>query len=180
LSKHEPKLSKGLSRKLQNQSAPRARLVGTALLDGDPSGAPPSEQPKGRSLSRGVVLLVEDNPALALAYARQLEKASLTVLVAGCGADAIAALEAGARPVAVWTDLEMGAGPDGIDVLLAAERCGCGAELLLVTSSPEDPRVRHIPERAAVFPKRLAIAAVRAASSAAARFRSKALRDPRA
>jgi CheY-like chemotaxis protein len=103
--------------------------------------------------SGGLVLLVEDDPLVARMFGRLLGQAGLSVRVARSGQEALAALEDGAEPAVVWTDLQLGRGPDGVDVLQAAARCSWQPTLLLVTGDPDHDRARELPDGATVVPK---------------------------
>ena len=67
--------------------------------------------------SRSRLLLVEDDVALRETLGDALDDLGFEVVVAGSGAQALAALDAGAAEFKeIVTDIDLGAGPDGWDV----------------------------------------------------------------
>ena len=82
-----------------------------------PATPPEAPQDKaGAAQGRGTVLFVEDDPLVREAVVRALEESGFSVLVAEHGEAALKALEAGARPDVVFSDIVMPGEVSGIDL----------------------------------------------------------------
>ncbi len=79
------------------------------------------------------ILVVEDERAIQIALSGLLTRAGYDVDVAGDGASAIAALEAGGIDL-VLTDLALGRGPSGMDVLVEAKRLHPEIVVVMITA----------------------------------------------
>lgn len=79
------------------------------------------------------ILLVEDEKAIQLALSGLLTRAGYEVTVAGNGDDAIAALGSAAYDL-VLTDLALGRGPTGMDVLRAAKEQSSEIVVVMITA----------------------------------------------
>jgi len=80
------------------------------------------------------ILVVEDERAIQIALSGLLGRAGYEVSVAGDGADAIARLEGGAAYDLVLTDLALGHGPSGLDVLATAKRLRPETAVVMITA----------------------------------------------
>ena len=78
------------------------------------------------------LLVVEDERAIQIALSGLLSRAGYEVTVAGDGADAIARLESGFD--LVLTDLALGRGPSGMDVLVAAKKLRPETVVVMITA----------------------------------------------
>lgn len=79
------------------------------------------------------MLVVEDDPALLRAIRRELSS-TFDVVAVGTGADGISAIH-GASFEAIVTDLDLGAGPTGADLLCEAQIVAPRTALVLVSGS---------------------------------------------
>ena len=79
------------------------------------------------------ILIVEDERAIQIALSALLRKEGYEVDVAPDGVQAIARIEAGAYDL-VLTDLALGEGPTGLQVLEAAKRARPGTPVVLITA----------------------------------------------
>jgi DNA-binding response OmpR family regulator len=79
------------------------------------------------------ILVVEDERAIQIALSGLLGRAGYDVSVAGSGKDALALLEEDGFDL-VLTDLALGAGPSGMDVLAAAMRLRPESPVVMITA----------------------------------------------
>ena len=79
------------------------------------------------------VLVVEDERGIQIALAGLLRKEGYEVRVAGSGTEALATLETGPLDL-VLTDLSLGDGPTGLDVLRASKRTRPEVPVVLITA----------------------------------------------
>jgi DNA-binding NtrC family response regulator len=79
------------------------------------------------------ILVVEDEHAIQLALSGLLRRQGYEVEVAGSGNDALAALDGGAFDL-VLTDLALGRGPDGMDVLRAVKQWRPECAVVMITA----------------------------------------------
>ena len=79
------------------------------------------------------ILVVEDERAIQIALSGLLGRAGYDVSVAASGGDAIAMLEAGSYDL-VLTDLALGRGPSGMDVLATAKRLRAESAVVMITA----------------------------------------------
>jgi PAS domain S-box-containing protein len=110
------------------------------------------------------VLVVEDETELRLAVAAMCRAAGLTVSEAENAAAAMALIEAGLRPDLLFTDVNLGAGPDGVALAMLAARRVPGLRVLFATGFTAEAEV---PEGAPLLRKPYAREALLAAISAA-------------
>ena len=98
------------------------------------------------------VLIVEDDPDIALLFVTTLGMHHITVHAVRDGAEALAALEAGLRPDAIVTDLHMPI-MDGWELLAALHDHPVFASIpLLVLTAGDEPR-REAPRPATILKK---------------------------
>jgi DNA-binding NtrC family response regulator len=79
------------------------------------------------------ILVVEDEKAIQLALSGLLRRSGYDVSVAGSGTEAIATLEAGAFDL-VLTDLALGRGPSGMDVLRRSKELRPETVVVMITA----------------------------------------------
>jgi DNA-binding response OmpR family regulator len=92
---------------------------------------------------KGRILIVEDEPAIQLALSGLLRRDGHTVTTASSGKEAFAKLEAEALDL-VLTDLSLGDGVTGMDVLRHAKRQRSGAAVVMITAFGSE----HVAEEA--------------------------------
>ena len=131
--------------------------------------ADPSEASAGEGASRPTrrgarVLLVEDEPELRVAAAAMCRSAGFAVVEAENAAAAMALIEAGLRPDLLFTDVNLGAGPDGAALAALASRRVPGLRVLFATGFTAEA---ELPEGAPLLRKPYAREALLAALSAA-------------
>lgn len=80
------------------------------------------ERADERSQSATVVLLVEDQPLIALVAQSTLEEAGYRTVVVPDGSSALQQLEEGFRPSVLITDIRLGDGPDGWELAAHARK----------------------------------------------------------
>src|SRR5262249_25338009 len=89
---------------------------------------------RGRAaVSTPRVLVVEDEAGIRLALTGLLRREGYEVVQCECGADALAQLEAGAFDF-VLTDLALGDGPSGLDVLRRARERQPETPIVMITA----------------------------------------------
>jgi PAS domain S-box-containing protein len=88
----------------------------------------------GNALPPGAaVLVVEDEPQLRAALEAMCRGAGITVAVAASAAEALGRIEAGFRPDLLFTDLNLGPGPDGVALAAVARRRVPGLKVMFAT-----------------------------------------------
>jgi CheY-like chemotaxis protein/two-component sensor histidine kinase len=99
--------------------------------------------------SGGLVVLVEDDPAVQAATRRLLEGFGLEVVSGASGLATLAMLEGHPRrPDAIVADYGLGAGETGLDVIAAIRsRVGSAVPALVVTGDDDPERLRAVRER---------------------------------
>ncbi|MCC2974123.1 ATP-binding protein [Massilia sp. IC2-476] len=98
-------------------------------------GAAPTHAPLPRG--RGSVLFVEDDALVREAVAHALEEAGFEVLVAHDGEQAVALLDAGARPAVVFSDIVMPGTVSGIDLAAIVRQRDPALPVVLATGYTE-------------------------------------------
>lgn len=109
--------------------------------------------------SRGVVLVVEDDPLLRLLAIDFIEDAGFEVVQATNADEAIAILERDKEIRIVFTDIDMPGSMDGIKLAAAVRDRWPPIEIILI-SGHKRPTDEILPERALFFPKPYDISAV--------------------
>lgn len=104
------------------------------------------------SLSQPLVLVVEDEPLLRLHAVTMLEDAGYATLEAGSADEAIAHLENNADIRAVFTDIDLPGGMDGVRLAAAIRERWPPVELI-VTSGHITVEEGQLPERGHFLPK---------------------------
>lgn len=87
-------------------------------------------------MQQSVILVVEDDPTIRGVVSASLRRENLTVLSASDAAEALRSLENQAKVDLLLTDLQLGAGMDGLEL---AHRILCGApatKVLLMSGLP--------------------------------------------
>jgi CheY-like chemotaxis protein len=97
-------------------------------------------------LSKPLVLIVEDEPLLRLHAVSLIEDAGYETVQAGSGDEAIDLLEQNSRIRAVFTDIDLPGGMNGLRLAAAIRRRWPPIELVL-TSGHVDVEDDEIPER---------------------------------
>jgi PAS domain S-box-containing protein len=122
---------------------------------------PAAVQGRAGSVPRGAsVLVVEDEPELRAAVAAMCQGAGLSVAVAGNAAEALGRLEAGLVPDLLFTDINLGPGPDGVALAAVAQRRLPGLRVMFATGFAAEA---DLPEGAALLRKPYAREALLAA-----------------
>ena len=98
------------------------------------------------------LLMVEDDAALARAWARTLKR-DFSIVCVHTVAAAMQTIESPAEFDAVWSDNHLGQRGDGVQVLRVAADRYPGAVLLMVTGAPDAPELGLLPVRVQVFDK---------------------------
>jgi DNA-binding NtrC family response regulator len=106
------------------------------------------------------LLIVEDDPLVVRLLVRSFRKLPLTIRCESNATSAYAALEAEAFDM-VWSDLNLGYGGNGVDVLVRAHELLPNALLIIVTGSIDLMAVHVPPKGARVFAKNEINAALR-------------------
>jgi DNA-binding NtrC family response regulator len=83
------------------------------------------------------ILIVEDERAIQIALRGLLSKAGYEVTIAGSGDEALAALREGAFDL-VLTDLALGKGPNGMDVLAQSKRLRSEIPVVMITAQGDE------------------------------------------
>jgi two-component system, response regulator PdtaR len=101
---------------------------------------------KARPNARRVVVLVEDEPMIRVTAAEALADAGFDVVEARHAGEAIAALQSRANDVhALFTDVQMPGGINGVDLARKTRKCWPWIAIL-VTSGAADPHATALPE----------------------------------
>ncbi|WP_291298752.1 ATP-binding protein [Elioraea sp.] len=128
--------------------------AGTIVRFTLPEAAAPARAAHGRAgaVPGGAsILVVEDEPELRAAVVAMCQGAGLSVATAANAAEALGRLEAGFVPDLLFTDINLGPGPDGVALAAVAERRLPGLPVLFASgfaadaNLPEGARVLHKP-----------------------------------
>jgi CheY-like chemotaxis protein len=103
-------------------------------------------------VSKVVVLIVEDELVLRLSAAAMLESLGYDVVLAASAEQAIAILERDARIRVVFSDIDLGAGMNGVRLAETIRNRWPPVELI-VTSGHVSVGPEELPERTQFFPK---------------------------
>ncbi len=98
------------------------------------------------------ILIVDDEPLIALALAEDLEDQGYLTLLAGDAADAIAILESNCDISIVFTDIDMPGSMDGL-ALAAAVRNRWPPVEILITTGQTRPQHADMPDRSLFISK---------------------------
>ncbi|WP_448203880.1 response regulator [Azospirillum sp. sgz302134] len=122
-------------------------------------------QPRPEAVRPCTILLVDDDALVRMASVAMLEEMGHTVVEAGSGEEALAALHGGQTFDLVVTDQAM-PGMTGVQLIREIERMGLGLPTLLTSGYAElPPEVEHVPRLNKPFTQPTLIAAIAAAMS---------------
>ncbi|MEN3975235.1 PAS domain S-box protein [Emcibacter sp. SYSU 3D8] len=101
------------------------------------------ETPRDIPAGQGVVLLVEDDSSVRRSVTHALRAAGYTVHAAEAGAEAIALVEGGLRPILLLADVVLPRGMSGSDVSAAVNRLVPGCRTLYMSGYTDNAIVHH-------------------------------------